>query len=120
VGSGEIQARELIGPGLRGQFVWWAQALFGDRTENQIHRFSFKTWVKDGGPFALRDPQSAFIRPLLAHAVGDSAIYYLLSGPGVGLPPTEPCTPANPCISNAGCTTAAPCELRAAPVPAIV
>jgi hypothetical protein len=119
VASGDIQASELIGPALRGHFVWWAESMFGDQTEHQVQRFSIKTRITASGPFAIRDPQSPYILSVLAHAVDDENEYYLLSGAGIGLQ-GEPCTSATPCISTPGCTQAAPCELRTAPVPGII
>jgi hypothetical protein len=116
VGSGQIQANELIGPALDAGHLWWADVLFGDQTENQLQRFSLTTRVVETAVFAAREALSPYVRSVLANAATGAADYYLLSGPGIGLP-GEPCTPLTPCISTPGCTTPAPCEVRTGPVP---
>jgi hypothetical protein len=98
VSSGDIQGIEVIGPTLSGGYLWWGESWFGDRTENELRRFAVGTGATGTATFAGGSPFGS----VLASTVDASQVFYVRSG----------------AESNPGCSQAAPCELRAAPLPA--
>jgi hypothetical protein len=111
LGSGEIQAQELIGPTIDSGRVTWARVLFGDSTENGLRRYSMFDGSRER---AVVPPAgtSAFLQSVLAYTTNGGTHLYLVSGPRAAGPG---CTVQQPCVSDPGCTDAAPCELRIEP-----
>jgi hypothetical protein len=110
-GSGEIQARELLGPQIDGRYrIVWIRSLFGDSTRSSVERYGVLTGTRDSAPLQPVAGQT-FIRTVIAHAVEDTTPLYLASGLA---PVGEPCTPQTPCFVGPGCSELQPCELRRA------
>jgi len=110
LGSGQIQAQELIGPTIDSGRVTWARVLFGDSAENGLRRYSMFDGTRE---LAVVPPPGsfAFLQPVLAFTTNGGTHLYLVSGPRS----TDPgCTVQAPCLSDPGCTDTAPCELRIA------
>jgi hypothetical protein len=112
VGSGDIQAEEILSPQVADGQVVWALTLFGDETSSVSRRYRIADGSLTEAPLATVDPADAFIRPVIASTVEGDRVIYLASGvTATG----EPCTPQNRCIADPGCGSAAqPCELRSA------
>jgi hypothetical protein len=97
VSSGDIQGIEVIGPALSGGYLWSAVSWFGDRTANELRRFSLGSRASQTAAFAGESPFGS----VLAAAVDGSQAFYLRSG----------------AASAPGCTQAKHCQLRAAALP---
>jgi hypothetical protein len=97
VNSGDIQGIEVVGTTLAGGYAWSGVTWFGDRTENELGRFSLGTHASQTAAFAGESPFGS----VLAAAVDGSQVFYLRSG-GSPYP---------------GCSQTAPCDLRAAALP---
>jgi hypothetical protein len=111
LGSGEIQAQELIGPTIDADRVTWARVLFGDSTENGLRSYSMVNGARERA--TVPPPgTSAFLQPVLAYTTNGGTHLYVVSGPRAGEPG---CTVQQPCLSDPGCTDTAPCELRIDP-----
>jgi hypothetical protein len=113
-GSGEIQARELIGPQFDEQVrVAYVASFYGDTRAAFARRFSFAGRVREHAPLpALRDPGEVF-RPVIAGAPDGGGYVYLASGRLIG-----PCGTPAACAYEPGCSELQPCELRRAAAPA--
>lgn len=111
LGSGEIQAQELIGPTIDAGRVTWARVLFGDSAENGLRRYSMFDGARER---AVVPPpgSSPFLQPVLAFTTNGGTQLYLVSGARSAEPG---CTVQSPCLSDPGCTDTAPCELRLDP-----
>jgi hypothetical protein len=94
VTSGDIQGLEVVGTTLAGGYMWSGVTWFGDRTDNELRRFSLESRASQTVAFAQESPFGS----VLAAAVDGSQVFYLRSG-------------ASP---YPGCSQAAPCDLRAA------
>jgi hypothetical protein len=114
-GSGEIQARELVGPQFDDQVrIVYLASFFGDTTAAFVRRYSFMGPTREEARLVPL-PGDPFVRTVLAGAPDGAGYVYLASGL---TPPGEPCTPATPCLAEPGCSTAQPCLLLRAAAPA--
>jgi hypothetical protein len=111
VGSGEIQAEEIISPQIVEGQVHWTLTLFGDQTSSVSRRYRIVTGAVSEVPLETADPGDAFVRPIIAAAVDGGRLLYLASGL---VPSGEPCTTQSRCLANPGCSPAQPCPLRSA------
>jgi hypothetical protein len=109
--SGEIQARELVGPQIdtKGR-ITWIESLFGDSTRSASHRYTISNGNRSSAPLqpVAGDP---LVRTIIGSAVDQTNPIYLSSGLA---PNIELCSPQSPCLVDPGCSDAQPCELRAA------
>lgn len=108
VGSGDIQASELLAPQFdqAGHLVWFA-SFYGNDTENFVRRYRVVARRRDQAQI-LRQPAEALFGSVLAGAVDEQAVLYLESS----LHPGDPCSPQSPCVAEPGCSEAYPCALR--------
>jgi hypothetical protein len=108
VGSGDIQASELVAPQFdqAGHLVWFA-TFFGHDTENFVRRYHVVARAHEQAPI-LRQPAEPLFGSVLAGAVDEQAVHYLESS----LHPGDPCSPQAPCVADPGCSEVYPCALR--------
>jgi hypothetical protein len=110
-GSGDIQARELLGPQIdsRGRIVW-IESLYGDSTRSDVERYTIQNGNRSS---AALQPVAGepFVRTIIGSAVDRTTPLYLASGL---LPVDEPCTSQSPCFVGPGCSDRQPCELKTA------
>ena len=114
-GSGEIQARELVGPQFDDQVrVVYLASFYGETRAAYARRWSFAGPTREEARLAPL-PGDAIVRTVLAGAPDGGAYVYLASGL---VPPGEPCAGPASCTAEPGCSDAQPCLLLRAPAPA--
>ena len=113
-GSGEIQARELIGPQFDEQVrVVYLASFYGDTTAAHARRWWFMGPRREQARL-MPLPGDAVVRTLIAGAPDGAGYVYLASGL---TPPGEPCAGPASCIADPGCSETQPCLLMRAPAP---